>query len=260
MNTRKHVFATAAMALIAALAGGSAFGIAGSDHSANAQRDSTDQATYPSSQAMGSSHQSAAPSGAISSPGESSEQSSQTYGSSDNTEPNDANAPADDDSSATQQSMTQQSMSPSDQESMTTPDQESTEAAPGASEDPQSDSDMRRMVGPVTDSVQRSGFTKVHLTTTDEEPSHTTMGPAIDTADSATVEGSSMAPVPSTTTATNGRVVVAEPAIVTPTEPDEPLYTPETGDAQYGSKLEPERSMPPAAVEPPSRFNDATGQ
>jgi hypothetical protein len=86
------------------------------------------------------------------------------------------------------------------------------------------------------------------------------MGPAIDTGDSATVEGSAMAPAPSTATVTSGSVVVAEPAIVTPTEPDEPLYTPETGDAQYGSKLEPERSMPPAAVVPPSRFNDATGQ
>ena len=48
------------------------------------------------------------------------------------------------------------------------------------------------------------------------------------------------------------------PAVVS--SPEEPRYAPETGDAEYGSKLNPERSVPPAAVAPPRRFNDATGQ
>jgi hypothetical protein len=44
---------------------------------------------------------------------------------------------------------------------------------------------------------------------------------------------------------------------VTPT--DQPRYTPETGNAEYGSKLNP-YTIRPLTVQPPSRFNDATGQ
>jgi hypothetical protein len=46
--------------------------------------------------------------------------------------------------------------------------------------------------------------------------------------------------------------------VVTPA--DEPRYVPETGDAQYGSKLAPENRLAPGEVAPPARFNDATGQ
>ena len=47
-----------------------------------------------------------------------------------------------------------------------------------------------------------------------------------------------------------------QPAIVA--SPDEPRYVPETGDAQYGSKLTPyDRTLQGS---PPTRFNDATGQ
>jgi len=48
------------------------------------------------------------------------------------------------------------------------------------------------------------------------------------------------------------------PAVVI--SPEERQYAPEQGDAEYGSKLNPERSVPRRAVTPPPRFNDATGQ
>ncbi|HZI84131.1 MAG TPA: hypothetical protein VFF44_09475 [Casimicrobiaceae bacterium] len=51
-------------------------------------------------------------------------------------------------------------------------------------------------------------------------------------------------------------VTPAEPAYVGPA--DEPRYTPETGDAQYGSKLN--SGVAPFSAAPPNRFNDATGQ
>jgi hypothetical protein len=66
--------------------------------------------------------------------------------------------------------------------------------------------------------------------------------------------GSEIAEAPSenATPVSGGAVVMrTRPVYVFP--PDQPRYTPETGDAQYGSKLDPEG---PSA----NRFNDATGQ
>lgn len=54
-------------------------------------------------------------------------------------------------------------------------------------------------------------------------------------------------------TAVSGSTVVTRTRPVYIFPPDQPRYTPETGDAQYGSKLDP---AGPAA----NRFNDATGQ
>jgi len=48
------------------------------------------------------------------------------------------------------------------------------------------------------------------------------------------------------------------PAVVG--SPEAPQYAPAAGDAEYGSKLNPERSVRPGAAIPPPRFNDATGQ
>ena len=51
---------------------------------------------------------------------------------------------------------------------------------------------------------------------------------------------------------------VEPPAVLR--SPEEPIYAPEAGDAEYGSKLNPERSAPPGSITAPPRFNDATGQ
>jgi hypothetical protein len=57
-----------------------------------------------------------------------------------------------------------------------------------------------------------------------------------------------------------GPVYVTPPdqaVVVAPS--DEPRYTPETGNAEYGSKLNP-HGVGPFTAAPPARFNDATGQ
>jgi hypothetical protein len=66
--------------------------------------------------------------------------------------------------------------------------------------------------------------------------------------------GSQIAEAPSDdATAVSGSTVVTRTRPVYIFPPDQPRYTPETGDAQYGSKLDP---TGPSA----NRFNDATGQ
>ena len=56
-----------------------------------------------------------------------------------------------------------------------------------------------------------------------------------------------------------GPAVISPPSnAASPTPSTEPRYVPETGDAQYGSKLLPyDRTF---QASPPARFNDATGQ
>jgi hypothetical protein len=121
-------------------------------------------------------------------------------------------------------------------------------------------SDTHRMSG----ASQSAGFMKVHLMSSDTEPSHTAMGPAVESTTDAPTDATIVTPSTGSTTVITPS---SESAIVVPVEPpavvspsDEPRYTPETGDAEYGSKLNPERTTPPAAAEPPARFNDATGQ
>jgi hypothetical protein len=64
---------------------------------------------------------------------------------------------------------------------------------------------------------------------------------------------------PSSSTSSSEAVVVrTEPVVVA--APDEPRYVPETGNAEYGSKLTPANQPPLGAAAPPARFNDATGQ
>jgi hypothetical protein len=71
-----------------------------------------------------------------------------------------------------------------------------------------------------------------------------------DTPSTATVEGPATAPSEPAATEP-APVYESVPAYIAP--PNSPRYTPETGDAEYGSKLDP--------VGPQSnRFNDATGQ
>jgi hypothetical protein len=66
--------------------------------------------------------------------------------------------------------------------------------------------------------------------------------------------GSQIAEAPSDdATAVSGSTLVTRTRPVYIFPPDQPRYTPETGDAQYGSKLDP---AGPSA----NRFNDATGQ
>jgi hypothetical protein len=66
--------------------------------------------------------------------------------------------------------------------------------------------------------------------------------------------GSEVAEVPSAdATDVSGSIVVTRTRPVYIFPPDQPRYTPETGDAQYGNKLDP---TGPSA----NRFNDATGQ
>jgi hypothetical protein len=66
--------------------------------------------------------------------------------------------------------------------------------------------------------------------------------------------GSQIAEAPSDdATAVSGNAIVTRTRPVYIFAPDQPRYTPETGDAQYGSKLDP---AGPSA----NRFNDATGQ
>lgn len=76
-----------------------------------------------------------------------------------------------------------------------------------------------------------------------------------------------------TTYPTPGAATTAQPSrgnaqsTLPPTEPpavlsspEDPRYPPQTGDAEYGSRLNAERPAPLGSVTPPSRFNDATGQ
>jgi hypothetical protein len=83
--------------------------------------------------------------------------------------------------------------------------------------------------------------------------------------------GSSNQSAPSSSTTvtdsySSGRAIVTPtepPAVVGPSGPEEPRYTPETGDAEYGPKLDPNTAAgtgAPGEVSPPPRFNDATGQ
>jgi len=93
----------------------------------------------------------------------------------------------------------------------------------------------------------------------DTEPAHATIGPAVESSTTYGPTSDATIVTPSPEAATTTDETPTEPsAIVSPI--DEPRYTPETGDAEYGSKLNRERSLPPAAVEPAARFNDATGQ
>ncbi len=250
MSTRNHSFASTAAALLAALATGSAFAIApSSNQSAGAQADTTNQAAYssnPSDSDQGSSDRSGSPSALISSPGESSEQSMRTYDSSDNSDSSGASAPSDSDDAAT------------------APDNASDENQPSDDQPSDSGDDMHRM-GARTGSAPNEGFTHVNMNTSDSEPAHTAMGPAVESTDASTSNTTIVTPSSGTAAATAPSSESAQPlppaeppAVVS--APDEPRYTPETGDAEYGSKLDPERPMPAAAIEPPSRFNDATGQ
>ena len=242
MNIRKPVFASATIALVTALATGSVLAIAhSSDQYGSTQDEATNQSTYPSNRSMGSSDSSSqglgssdqSSTGLISSPGQSSEQSSQTPPS-DNSDSNDGNASSDSDEAS--------------DAGPDTSDEQSRSNEQGGS------NDAHRMSGsPVSHSA---GFSRVNLTTTDTEPSHAMMGPAVD--DTATSD--TIVAAPSARTTTTMAAPSSESVVVVPAEPDEPRYTPETGDAEYGSKLNPQHSIPPAAGGPSARFNDATGQ
>jgi len=65
-------------------------------------------------------------------------------------------------------------------------------------------------------------------------------------------DASSDMSVPDDSSASEGDIVTTPQPLVLP---DEPRFTPETGDAQYGSKIAPYTYGPSA-----NRFNDATGQ
>jgi len=75
-------------------------------------------------------------------------------------------------------------------------------------------------------------------------------------ADSSTVM---TAPPDSSSQITEGPTAISPPSNAASATPStEPRYVPETGDAQYGSKLLPyDRTF---QASPPARFNDATGQ
>jgi len=120
----------------------------------------------------------------------------------------------------------------------------------------------------VSASEDDSGYATYESVSSDDSDT-TAMNPDESDTDSDTAAGPSAAPAygantPSTTTVEGPAAAPSEPIATEPAPvyesvpayiapPNSPRYTPETGNAEYGSKLDP--------VGPQSnRFNDATGQ
>jgi hypothetical protein len=214
----RHAFATTAMSLVAALAAGTALAISGSgQHDMGAQGESSNDASYQTSQ-----------------PSDSSGQAMRT-------------APG-------------QAMSPSD----------SSDQAPGVSNEDSSDADMSSDTTSIDSSDQASDSSnrlddQPGASSNDSESSSSTevnpsTGANSSTQSSRAATGTIDSTRPIAYSSETTVVTYPQHDTVVVTRSDEPRYVPETGDAQYGSKLTPENRLAPGEVEPPARFNDATGQ
>jgi hypothetical protein len=213
---RTHLFATAALTVATAFAASTALAIAESNDSMNL-RDPSANAQSPSEQGLSAPDQAA--------------DSQSLNPSSDRDE-----GAMDSQDSSSDADMSSKDDSGSDQGMDSNDDSSSDERSNSSDDTSNPDVDSRGASAAGISSTQAS--------------STTTLGSS----------GSQIAETPSANaTRASADALVTQPVYVTRTQPvyvfppDQPRYTPETGDAQYGSKLDP---TGPSA----NRFNDATGQ